>query len=85
MLPRLLFLRAFGLAVASRRVGPTMEALTTMEDESKAEECREALRAWARNVLLGLGWTEEEIDALSYDDLLRHAQRGTPPPATFRM
>jgi hypothetical protein len=51
-----------------------------MDDESEEAEGLLGGVANARQILIDLGWTEDEFDNLESSNILKHARNRTPPP-----
>ncbi len=50
-----------------------------MDDESDEAEGARGRLADARQTLIDLGWTEDELDELGSSDIFKYARNGTPP------
>jgi hypothetical protein len=55
-----------------------------MEDESDEAEGWRGRLADARQRLIDLGWTEDELDDLEVSDIFKYARNRTPPPPRLR-
>jgi hypothetical protein len=55
-----------------------------MDDESDEAEGWRGRLADARQRLIDLGWTEDELDDLEVSDIFKYARNRTPPPPRLR-